>query len=52
MEIESENELRTVYSPSHEVAIDRKDDCHVRISYEGTDIDPDDDFLCYYGSFR
>ena len=48
MEIESENELRTVYSPSHEVAIDRKDDCHVRLSYEGTDVDPDDDFLCYY----
>ena len=48
MEIESENELRTVYSPSHEVTIDRKDDRHVRISYEGTDVDPDDDFLCYY----
>ncbi len=48
MEIESENELRTVYSPSHEVAIDRKDDCHVRVSYKGMDVDPDDDFLCYY----
>ncbi len=49
MEIESEDELRTVYSPSHEVTIDRKDDHHVRISYEGTDIDPpDDDFFCYY----
>ncbi len=48
MEIESEDELRTVYSPSHEVTINRKDDHHVRISYEGTDVDPDDDFLCYY----
>ena len=48
MEIASEDELRTVYSPSHEVTIDRKDDRHVRVSYEGTDIDPDDDFLCYY----
>ena len=48
MEIESENELRTVYSPSHEVTIDRKDDRHVRVSYKGTDVDPDDDFLCYY----
>ena len=36
MEIESEDEFRTVYSPSHEVTIDRKDDRHVRISYEGT----------------
>ena len=48
MEIESEEELRTVYSPSHEVTIDRKDDRHVLVSYEGTDVDPDDDFLCYY----
>ena len=48
MEVESEDELRTVYSPSHEVTIDRKDDRHVRVSYEGTDVEPDDDFLCYY----
>ena len=48
MEIESENELRTVYSPSHEVTIDRKDDRHVHVSYEDTDADPDIDFLCYY----
>ena len=48
MEIASENELRTVYSPSHEVIINRKDDHHVHLSYEGTDVDPDDDFLCYY----
>ena len=48
MEIESEDELRTVLSPSYEVTIDRKDDRHVHVSYEGTDVDPDDDFLCYY----
>ena len=48
MKIVSENELRTVYSPSHEVIINRKDDHHVHLSYEGTDVDPDDDFLCYY----
>ena len=48
MEIESDDALRTMYSPSHEVTIDRKDDRHVRVSYEGTDVDPDDDFLCYY----
>ncbi len=49
MEIESEDELRTVYSPSHEVTIDRKDDRHVRVSYEGTNVDPDDDLLFYFG---
>ena len=48
MEIESDPELRTIYSPSHEVAIKRKDDHHVCISYKGVGIDPDDDFQCYY----
>lgn len=48
MEIESEDELRTVYSPSHEVTIDRKNDHYVHLSYESTNVDPDDDFLCYY----
>ena len=48
MEIESDHELRAIHSPSYEVTIDRKDDRHVRVSYEGTDVDPDDDFLCYY----
>ena len=48
MEIESDHELRAIHSPSYEVTIDRKDDRHVRVSYGGTDVDPDDDFLCYY----
>ena len=48
MKIESDDELRTIHSPSHEIAINRKDDHHVYIRYEGVDIDPDDDFLCYY----
>lgn len=48
MEIESDDALRTMYSPSHEVTIDRKNDHHVHLNYEGTDVDPDDDFLCYY----
>ncbi len=48
MEIESDDELRTIHSPSHEVAINRKDDHHVHIRYESVDVDPDDDLLCYY----
>lgn len=48
MEIESDDALRAMHSPSHEVTIDRKNDHHVHVSYEGTDVDPDDDFLCYY----
>ena len=48
MEIESDHELRGIHSLAYEATIDRKNDHHVRVSYEGTDIDPDDDFLCYY----
>ena len=48
MEIESDDALRVMHSPSHEVTIDRKNDHHVHLIYEGTDVDPDDDFLCYY----
>lgn len=48
MEIESESDLRTIYSPSHEVVINRKDDNHVSIRYKDKDIDPDDNFECYY----
>ena len=48
MEIESDDALRAMHSPSHEVTINRKNDHHVHLSYEGTDVDPDDDFLCYY----
>ncbi len=48
MEIESDSELRTIYSPSHEITINRQDDNHARIRYKGEDIDPDDNFECYY----
>lgn len=48
IEIESENEIRTINSASHELKIDRKSDHHVHLSYEGGNIEPDDDFQCYY----
>ena len=48
MEIESDDELRTIHSPSHEIVINRKNDHHIYIRYEGVDVDPDDNFLCYY----
>ncbi len=48
VEIKSDDALRTVYSPSPGFTIDRKNGHHVHLSYEGTDVDPDDDFLCYY----
>ena len=48
MEIESDSEFSAIYSPSHEVVINRKDDKHANIRYEGKDVDPDDNFECYY----
>ena len=48
MKIESDSELRTIYSPSHEVTINRKDDHHAHIRYKGKNIEPHDDFQCYY----
>ena len=49
MEIGSnQQELKTIYTSSHEVTINRKDDKHANIRYEGKDIDPDDNFECYY----
>ena len=48
MEIGSDSELGTIYSPTHEVTINRKDNKHANIRYEGKDIDPDDNFECYY----
>lgn len=48
IEIESQQELRTINSASHELKIDRKNDHHVHLSYKGRNIQPDDDFQCYY----
>ena len=46
--IESKQPIKGVYSPSHKVDIHRKDDHHANISYEGSKVKSDRDFLCYY----
>lgn len=48
MTIENDSELSTVYSPSHEVDISRTDDKNVQIQYTDQNIDPDEDFQCFY----
>lgn len=48
MIIESDTELRTVYSPSHEVEINRNDDKNIHIQYTDQHFDPDEDFQCFY----
>ena len=53
MEIGSDSELGTIYSPTHEVTINRKDDqARANIRYEGKDIDPDDNFSMLLLGFR
>ena len=40
--------IKAVYSPSHEVAIDRRGDHNVTVGYEDVNVQPDTDFDLYY----
>lgn len=46
--IESETEIKNVYSPSHEVEIKRPDNRHAVISYTAKNTIPTDDFRLFY----
>ena len=48
MDIKSKRAIKTIYSPSHDVEIVRKDDYHTLISYEESNIQPKRDFVFYY----
>ena len=48
IDIKSKHELKSIYSPSHEIAINRKDNHSANISYEGSDVHARRDFTCYY----
>lgn len=48
IDIQSKHELKSIYSPSHEIAINRKDNHNANISYEGSDVNARRDFTCYY----
>ncbi len=48
IDLKSKHELKTIYSPSHEIAVNRKDDHQANISYEGENVRVKRDFLCYY----
>ncbi|MDP3509893.1 MAG: VIT domain-containing protein [Candidatus Melainabacteria bacterium] len=45
---DSRESLRTIWSPSHTVAVDRIDHSKARISYSAKNSVPDKDFLLYY----
>ena len=46
--VESAHPIRGIYSPSHDVAIDRVDEHTVKVSFEASDVLPDRDFELYY----
>jgi Ca-activated chloride channel family protein len=43
VDVSSDRRLTSVFSPTHRVDVSRKDERHVRISWEGTDVLPDQD---------
>jgi len=48
VEISSRAPIKTVYSPSHDIRVDKQDDYHARVSYVEENTRPDKDFLLYY----
>src|SRR5687767_6872496 len=48
VEVETQEPLRAVYSPSHDVAVDRPDDFHFAAGYEASDVRPDTDFELFW----
>ncbi len=48
IDLKSKHGLKTIFSPSHEVAVNRKNDNRANISYEGKNVPAKRDFVCYY----
>jgi Ca-activated chloride channel family protein len=46
--IKSDNPIKSVYSPSHEIDLHRKNDNEVNLGYEVSNAKPDKDFALYY----
>lgn len=46
--ISSKEPIKAVYSPTHDVAISRRDDYHVQASFEAANVKPEEDFIFYY----
>jgi len=46
--IHSKNALKAIYSPSHDVTVERRGDYNADVGYEENDARPDRDFVLYY----
>jgi len=47
-DIHSQRAIGSVYSPSHEIEVNKISEKHVRVSYEANDVLPERDILLYY----
>lgn len=50
VDVEASADIKTTYSPSHEIEVIRKDARHTVIGYESKQISPDMDFQLYYNT--
>lgn len=48
VEVKSDEAIRTIYSPSHQVSIDRDGDFRAVVGFEGINVTPTEDFEIYY----
>ncbi len=49
VDVNSNDAISSVYSPSHRVALSRTDENHFRTGYEASNVIPTNDFSLYYG---
>ena len=47
-QIKSDKAIKSIYSPSHNIDISRKDDNNAKIGYEASNVKPDKDLVLYY----
>ena len=52
VEIEASDPIKSVYSPSHKIEIQRTDDHHVTVVYADEEMTPKTDFILYYSVSR
>ncbi len=48
VEVESDQDVRAIYSPSHPIAVDQDDNRHFVAGWEASDVTPDTDFELIY----
>jgi Ca-activated chloride channel family protein len=46
--LDSSRPIKTVYSPTHDITVDKRDDYHAAITYVEEGTKPDKDFILYY----